>query len=287
MDEQAKLFNQHQPELVNLAYGMMGNLADARDIVQDAWLRWDNVELGDIKNPAGYLKTIVSRLCIDQFRSAKNKREAYVGPWLPEPVLGSSMHLPDADIELDDKLTIALLHILENLSADQRAIYLLHDVFGYSFSEIADLLGKTSAACRKAAQRARARIQNNDLPETTSAEESRQVINDFIAALRSRDMDKLQSLLIDDIVMYSDGGGKAVAAPKPIENLKKVSKFLMSIAERNESGVLVEPVPVNKKPGFKVYIDEALHSVWSFDIIDSRIRGIYSILNPSKLLNWQ
>lgn len=285
MDEKAKLFNQHQPELVNMAYGMTGNMADARDIVQDAWLRWDNVELNDIKNPTGYLKTIVSRLCIDQFRSAKNKREEYFGPWLPEPVLGSSMHLPDADIELDDKLTIALLHILENLSADQRAIYLLHDVFGYSFSEIADLLGKTSAACRKAAQRARTYIQNNDPPETTSAEESRKVINDFIAALRSRDMDKLQSLLTDDAVMYSDGGGKAVAAPKPIESLKKVSKFLISITERNKGRVSVEPVTVNTKPGFKAYIEGGLHSIWSFDIRDGRIQAIYSILNPEKLTN--
>lgn len=287
MDENARLFEQHKPELINLAYGMTGNRADARDIVQDAWLRWNRVKPQQIKNPDAYLKTIVSRLCIDRYRSAKNKREQYFGPWLPEPVLGSTLELPDAKVELEDKLTIALLHLLETLSADQRAIYLLHDVFGYTFAEIADLLGKTSAACRKAAQRARTRIQNKDLPDANPAEASRTIINTFIEALRTRDMAKLQALLTKDAIMYSDGGGEAVAAPKPIESLKKVSKFLISIAERNKGRVAVEPVTVNKKPGFKAFIDGELHSVWSFAIKEGRISAIFSILNPTKLSNCQ
>lgn len=283
MQDKEQLFEEHRPELINIAYGMLGNLADTRDIVQDAYIRWDDVNHDRINNPETYLKTIVSRLCIDQFRSAKQQREEYIGPWLPQPVADSEGTLPNSDIELHDQLTIALLHLLENLSADQRAIYLLHDIFGYQFSEIAELLGKKSATCRKAAQRARKRIRSSDPPEATPFQQSEQVVEDFIDALRARDMSKLQQLITDDAVMYSDGGGKANAVPKPIESLDKVSKFLISITEKTAGQVTVEQTSVNCRPGFRAYMDGKLHSIWSFDITDGRIKKIFSILNPDKL----
>lgn len=283
MDQKTQLFNQHRSELINIAYGMLGTLSDAQDIVQDAYLKWRGVTLDEINNPESYLKTIVSRLCIDHFRSAKQQREEYIGPWLPQPIVDSDPQLPDMNIELHDKLTIALLHILENLSPDQRAIYLLHDVFDYTFSEISELLDKKPATCRKAAQRARKQIRDNSLPQNPSKEEAEQTIDQFIKALRSRDMDKLQTILTDDAVMYSDGGGKATAAPKPIKSMKKVSKFLMSIADKNKEVVSVENTFVNNRPGFKVFMDSELHSVWSFSIRDGRIDKIFAVLNPSKL----
>lgn len=169
-------------------------------------------------------------MCIDHFRSAKQQREDYYGPWLPEPVVSSEQQ-PDTDIELHDDLTIALLHLLENLSPYQRAIYLLHDIFGYKFSEIAQLLDKSSAACRKAAQRARQQIQSNNPPQTKGSNDE-QIVQQFIEAIQARDIEKIQLLLTDNAIMYSDGGGKATAAPKPIESLAKVSKFLISIAEK-------------------------------------------------------
>lgn len=283
MGDKEQFFEEHRTELINIAYGMLGNLTDAQDIVQDAYIRWNDADHDQINNPESYLKTIVSRLCIDQFRSAKQKREEYIGPWLPQPVTGSEGTLPNSDIELHDQLTIALLHLLENLSADQRAIYLLHDVFGYQFSEIAELVDKKPATCRKAAQRARKRIRSNNPPEATSFQQSEKIVEDFIDALRARDMDKLQQLITDDAVLYSDGGGKADAVPKPIESLDKVSKFLISIAEKTAGHVTVEQTRVNRRPGFRAYMDGKLHSIWSFDISDGRIRKIFSVLNPDKL----
>ncbi|MDZ7692075.1 MAG: RNA polymerase sigma factor SigJ [Balneolaceae bacterium] len=276
-------FQQNRSELVNIAYGMLGNLSDAQDIVQDAYIKWDDVNIEKVDNPRTYLKTIVSRLCIDRFRSAKHQREEYIGPWLPQPVADSDGELPDSNIQLHDQLTIALLHVLENLSADQRAIYLLHDVFDYPFSEIAELLGKKSATCRKAAQRARESIKSNNPPEASSFQESEQIVEDFIEALRSRDITKLQQLITDDAVMYSDGGGKANAVPKPVESLDKVSKFLISIANKTAGQVSIEQTIVNNRPGFRAYMDGQLQSIWSFDIQDRQIRKIFSILNPDKL----
>lgn len=283
MKDKQTLFEEHRPELVNIAYGMLGSLADARDIVQDAYIRWDGVDRGRVDHPKTYLKTIVSRLCIDRFRSAKQQREEYIGPWLPQPLADDGGKLPDSDIELHDKLTIALLHILETLSPEQRAIYLLHDIFDYSFAEIADLVGKKSATCRKSAQRAREKIRSQDLPEATSRREAEQVVGDFLEALQARDMDRLQQIITDDAVMYSDGGGKANAVPKPIESLDRVSKFLVGIADKTAGQVSIERCRVNGRPGFRAFMGGELHSVWSFDIRGGRIRKIFSILNPDKL----
>ena len=282
MDKET-VFQQNRSDLINIAYGMLGDLSDARDIVQDAYIKWDGINSEKVNKPKSYLKSIVSRLCIDRFRSAKRQREEYFGPWLPQPVADSEGRLPDSNIQLHDKLTIALLHVLENLSPDQRAIYLLHDVFDYQFSEIAQLLDKKSATCRKAAQRARQKIESSDPPETSSTQESEQIVEDFIDALRSRDIGKIRQLITDDAVMYSDGGGKATAAPKPIESLNKVSKFLISITEKTAGHVYVEQTTVNNRPGFRAYIDEELHSIWSFDVRDGQIRKIFSVLNPDKL----
>lgn len=283
MDRKTEIFNRHRTELINIAYGMLGNISDAQDIVQDAYLKWDSVALAEIRNPTSYLKTIVSRLCIDHYRSARKQREQYYGPWLPQPVIESDDCLADKKIELNDRLTLALLHILENLSPDQRAIYLLHDVFDYSFSEIAELLNKNSPACRKAAQRARAKIRDNRPPDNPSTKEIQQAVEKFVEALQSRDIKQLEAILTDEATLYSDGGGKATAAPKPIKSSKKVLKFLLSIADKNEGRVSADYILVNSRPGLKVYIDNNFHSIWTFAISDSRIDKIFAVLNPAKL----
>jgi RNA polymerase sigma-70 factor (ECF subfamily) len=282
MDKKTQTFNRHRSQLINIAYGMLGNLSDARDIVQDAYIKWNKSD-ADIRNPESYLKTIVSRLCIDHYRSAKNQREEYIGPWLPQPVVDSDFHQPDSNIELHDRLTVALLHILEKLSPDQRAIYLLHDVFDYQFSEISELVDKKPAACRKAAQRARQKIRSSEPSRNKGGAESQKIVGKFIEALRQRDMEKLQSILTDDAILYSDGGGKVAAAPKPIESMKKISKFLISVTEKNKDTISVEVTTVNNQPGFKAYIQGELHSIWTFGIANGQIEKIYSILNPEKL----
>lgn len=278
-----RIFQNNRSELINLAYGMLGTLADARDIVQDAYLKRREVNPEQINDANSYLKTIVSRLCIDKFRSAKERREEYFGPWLPQPVADSEGKMPYSDIKLHEQLTVALLHILENLSPDQRAIYLLHDVFEYPFSEVAQLVGKKPATCRKAAQRARQKIKSNKPPEPVLNRESEQLVTKFIEALRSGDIDQLQELITDDAVMYSDGGGKATAAPKPVEGPDRVSKFLMSIAQKTADRVTVERSAVNNNPGFLTYMNGELHSIWIFEITDGRIQKIFSVLNPDKL----
>lgn len=282
MDKKTRIFEQHRSELTNIAYGMLGRLSDARDIVQEAYIRWDKVDLEEVNKPATYLKTIISRLCIDHFRSAKQQREEYYGPWLPEPIYPSDGRRPDAGIELHNELTIALLHLLENLNPDQRAIYLLHDIFDYKFSEIAELLDKNPAACRKAAQRARTHIQKNR-PRVVPSTNDSDIVQQFVKAIRSRDMNALQTLLAKDARMYSDGGGEVTAAPKPIQTSSKISKFLLSIAEKNTGSVSIENTRVNGRPGFKSYINGKLHSIWSFCITGDKIERIYAILNPSKI----
>lgn len=282
MDEQTTIFNKHRSELINIAYGMLGSLADAKDIVQDAYLRWHDTTIETIKNPENYLKTIVSRLCIDQYRLARKQREEYYGPWLPQPIADTDSKPADAAIELNDELTMALLHILENLSPDQRAIYLLHDVFGYTFKEVSRMVDKTPAACRKAAQRARNHIHENRPSDQHTLQNSK-TIDQFLEALQHRDMETLRSLLTDDATFYSDGGGKATAAPKPIKNMKKVSRFLFSIADRNEDNVSIELTSINHQPGFKVFMSKNLHSLWSFHFKGKKIHKIYSVLNPDKL----
>lgn len=283
MDRKTEIFEETRNELVNIAYGMLGTLSDAQDIVQDAYLRWSKLELAEIDTPERYLKTIVSNLCIDHFRSAKQQREEYFGPWLPEPFTDSDQLFPDRKIELHDELTVALLHLLENLSPDQRAIYLLHDVFGYTFAEIGKFLDKKPATCRKAAQRAREHIQRSNPAESEPITETQPIVDEFIEALRLRDMDKLQSLLTDDTAMLSDGGGKVTAAPKPILSSKKVSKFLISLAEKNWGEISVKKAQVNNRPGYRVYIDRKLYSIWSFSFRDGKINRIYAVLNPSKI----
>lgn len=283
MDRKTEIFEEFRNELMNISYGMLGNLSDAQDIVQDAYIRWNKSDLEDIETPENYLKTIVSNLCIDQFRSAKQKREEYYGPWLPEPVTDSGQSSPDRNIELHDELTVALLHLLENLSPDQRAIYLLHDVFGYTFSEISNLLDKKPATCRKAAQRARDYIHKNDLSNKRSIPGSQQIIDEFIEALRLRDIEKLQLLLTEDAAMYSDGGGKAPAAPKPILTQKKVSRFLISLAEKDWGEISIQKTLVNNRPGYRIYVDEKLISIWSFSFQGGKINRIYAILNPLKI----
>lgn len=283
MKRKDHLFAENRGQLINIAYGMLGSMAEAEDAVQDAYLKWEAVSLEDIAHPERYLKTIVSRLCIDRFRAAKRKREEYIGPWLPEPVIDPETPSPDRRIELHEKLSVALLHLLEQLSPDQRAILLLHDIFGYTFREVAEMVEKSPGACRKAAQRARESIQSRRPSEEPPDENARKLMRSFLSALRERDMDALKTLLTDDAVMISDGGGEVVAARKPVAGSSKVRKFLIGIAGKTEQEVRIRETTVNRRPGFKAYLDDSLHSIWSFHMREGEIRKIFAVLNPSKL----
>lgn len=285
MDEKTRIFQQYRNDLLNIAYSMLGSLATAEDIVQDAFLRWNEVSLEQIDRPGAYLKKMTSRLCLDELKSARVRRETYTGPWLPEPVVTSGEIAPDRRVELNEQLSLAMLHLLESLSADQRAIYLLHDLFDFTFREVADIVEKSPAACRKAAQRARETLAethsgNAELPSSVASDRK---VDRFIEALRRRDMDELKDLLTGDAVVYSDGGGEVTAARKPIAGREHVSRFLFGISDQDDLDIEIRRVDINHRPGYLAYIDGSLHSIWSFRIERNGISDIYAVLNPGKL----
>jgi RNA polymerase sigma-70 factor (ECF subfamily) len=216
-------FDPLRPRFIRIAYRMLGSVADAEDMVQDAFLRWLDADRDAVREPAAYLRRVVTRLCLDNLKSARHRRETYIGPWLPEPVVEA------AEDEIDD-VTLPLMMALERLSPLERAAFLLHDVFGVSFEEIAETIGREPATCRQLASRARTHVRaarpRFDMPK----ERGLQIASAFFAATRNGNMRELQSLLAADVTMHSDGGGKKPAARRPIVGLDVVMQFHASLA---------------------------------------------------------
>lgn len=264
---------------------MLGSLSDAEDMVQETFLRWEGLDYKTIRKPAAYLTTIVSRLCLDQLKSARVQREQYIGPWLPEPLTTGKGHRPDHYSELTDDLSIAFLHTLEQLTPVQRAVFLLHDVFGYSFKEIAPILNRTPATCRKTAQRARHSLQKErPLPHHSNSKNLKK-IEQFIDALEQRDVKQIEEMLARDAILYSDGGGKASAAPKPIYGAKQIRKFINSVSNNLTPNYKLQETHINNCPGLVVLHNEVPAYVWTFSIDHGRIDRIYVMANPDKLQN--
>lgn len=284
MDEITATFEEHRSRLFQLAYGMLGRVAPAEDAVQEAYLRWQDVDLEQIDSPAAYLSTIISRLCLDHQKSARNQREQYVGPDLPEPLLESNAEAPDYHTELSDSLSMAFLVLLNNLTPVQRAVFLLHDVFDYDYARIAEAVDKSEANCRKIAQRARDHIQKNRPRFETDHEQKNQLLNSFMEAVQTGDIVELEQMLAKEAILYSDGGGKVTAARKPVFGANKIARFMVGIRKNTEKNkVDMQFTEVNGEPGMLAFIDGDLHSVWSFDIRDGEIQHIFVVLNPEKL----
>ncbi|MDR8390352.1 RNA polymerase sigma-70 factor [Aliifodinibius sp. S!AR15-10] len=284
MDQLTTIFEEHRSRLFQIAYGMLGRVAKAEDAVQEAYLRWQKLDLEQIQNPAAYLSTIVSRICLDQLKSAKNRREKYVGPDLPEPLLESDKDNPQQQTELAESLSMALLVVLEKLTPVQRAVFLLHEVFGYNYSEIAGMIGKSKAHCRKIGQRARDHIQEGRPRFDTDKEKQEKLLHSFMEAVQHGNIANLEKMLADDAILYSDGGGKVTAARRPIFGANKIARFMVGIRKQQQDhAVEVEFTEVNGVPGLVVHIADKLHSVWSFEIADGKVQHIYTVLNPDKL----
>src|SRR5262249_24150041 len=218
----ATTFDPLRPKLIRIAYRMLGSVADAEDMVQEAFLRWLDADRDAVREPEAYLRRVVTRLCLDQLKSARHRRETYVGPWLPEPIV------EEAEDEIDD-VTLPLLMALERLSPPERAAFLLHDVFGVGFEEVARTIGRGAALCPQLASRARARVREARPRFPMPRERGLQMASAFFAATRDGDMDGLQSLLAADVAVYADGGGKAPAAMRPIVGLDKVLRLHASL----------------------------------------------------------
>ena len=273
----AATFAPLRPKLIRIAYRMLESVADAEDVVQEAFLRWFDTDRDAVREPEAFLRRVVTRLCLDQLKSARRRRETYVGPWLPEPVVEG------AEEEIDD-VTLPLMMALERLSPLERAAFLLHDVFGVSFEEIAETVGREPAACRQLASRARAHVRAERPRFHLSRERGLEIAAAFFAATRGGDMQGLQSLLAADVTAYSDGGGKTPAAREPIigfDSVMQVHAKLASLFAANMSQ-LVRYGFINGLPGF-VTIEQGILQTTALEIEHGKITAIYVVRNPDKL----
>ena len=270
-------FEPHRQFLIGVAYRMLGSFAEAEDIVQDAFLRWSAVDRTVVDNPRAYLAQIVSRLCLDRMKSAAARREHYVGTWLPEPLVAQ------AGEPVADDLSLALLLTLERLSPLERAAFLLHDVFDMDYAVIAETLGRSEAACRQLATRGREHVRETRPRFTASAESTAKLAEAFAAALLQGRVDELARLLADDAVLYSDGGGKRLAALNPIYGRDKIVRFLIGVTKKFPvESLRVDRVVINGLAGFVIWTAEGPETM-SFAFEDDRIVGIYAVRNPDKL----
>lgn len=283
MDRTTEIFERHRPYLFRVAYGMLGRVVQAEDVVQEAWIRWRNVDRTEVQSDRAYLSTIVTRLCLDELKSARNRREEYVGPFLPEPIVDKEKKTPAEIAELADSLSTAMLVLLENLTPVQRAVFLLYEIFGYDYASVAEVIGKSEVNCRKIGQRARERIEDEKPRFEPGKEEQEQLLKSFMDAINNGNVARLEKLLADEAIAYSDGGGKVTAARKPIYGAKKIIRFLLGTAKNAPADLKIKFVQVNNRPGMMVWFGERLHSVWSFRIERNLIENIYIVLNPDKL----
>lgn len=280
-------FEAHRGRLTGLAYRMLGSRADAEDAVQDAFLRWSGAQARqEIDNDEAFLVRTITRLCLDRLKSAKAKRETYVGPWLPEPVADTDALSPHTSSELADDLSFALLLALDRLSPAERAAFLLHDVFDAPFSDVAVTLEKSEAACRQLATRARKAVREARPGAPAPPEAHMRLLAAFINAVNSGDLAQLTALLREDAIAIADGGGVKTAALNPLHGADKIARFYVGIARKQrEAGAAFdfEPMLVNGAIGLLIFIDGELDQTLSIAPDGDRIAAIYAVRNPEKL----
>jgi RNA polymerase sigma-70 factor (ECF subfamily) len=276
-------FVAHRSLLFTVAYEMLGSAADAEDVLQESWLRWAAVDRGTVQEPRAYLVRIVTRQALNHLRTVSRRREEYVGEWLPEPLLTS----PDVadDVELAENLSIAMLTVLETLGPAERAVFVLREVFGFDFGEVASAVGRSEAACRQLAVRARRHMDAGRPRFEADRRERERLAGRFFEAFRDGDVEGLRELLAADVQLVSDSGGKAPQWGKGVFGADKVARVLAAIvAPVTRIGVVVEPHPVNGQPG-AIFRDRdgKVVNTWTLDIADGQVQAIRTVLNPDKL----
>jgi len=273
-------FLAHRSLLFTVAYELLGSAADAEDVVQETWLRWAEVEHSAIHDPRAYLVRIVTRQALNRLRTLARRREEYVGEWLPEPLLTS----PDVadDVELAESVSMAMLTVLETLTPTERAVFVLREVFDVPYEEIAMALDKTAAAVRQTAHRAREHVEARRPRGKVDSGEQRRVVERFLAAIASGDVQGLMEVLAPDVVVVADGGGHVAAAPRPVVGADKVSAFLSKMSKLEPSAV-VETVWVNGALGGRVMLHGEVDTVISLVVEEGRIARMYAVRNPHKL----
>jgi RNA polymerase sigma-70 factor (ECF subfamily) len=285
-------------QLINLAYRLLGSLAEAEDAVQETYARWyamSRQQQEAIESPGAWLTTVASRICLDLLGSARARRERYVGEWIPEPLPepaewisgrpGGTTADPADRVTLDESINMAFLVVLESMTPAERVAFTLHDVFRYSFAQVAEITGRTPAACRQLASSARRRIRASQAPPTPTAEQAG-IVRDFKQAWEAKDIDTLIGLLDPDATAIADGGGLASAALHPIEGAEQIARYYVDIAGRTPNNVTILERTVNGQPGLVAQQDGVTVTVFAFDVAGDRIKHIWAVRNPEKLRPW-
>jgi RNA polymerase sigma-70 factor, ECF subfamily len=279
-------FEVYRPHMFSIAYRMLGSATEAEDIVQEAYLRYQAMPPEQIVSPKAFLSTVVTRLCLNQLQSARAQRESYIGPWLPEPVLtgADERFAPAQRAELHESLSLAFLVLLEQLTPVERAVFLLREVFDYDYAEIAAIVGKSEAACRKVFSRAKKHIADHRPRFKPSPEAHQQILNLFVRAAGSGDLDGLMQLLSDDVELWTDGGGKLRGAiTRPLRGREAVARFVLATARRSVERYPVEKADVNGEPAIIVRDGGEARIVLSVGVDQGRVCAIRVIGNPDKL----
>ena len=277
------MFEQLRRRLFSVAYRMIGTRADAEDIVQEAYLRWHRTDMGEVRSPEAWLVSVVTRLAIDRLRRASVEREAYTGPWLPEPLFNVPSRSPEEQLELASDLSMAFMLLLERLAPVERAAFLLHDVFDCDYAEIARILRKSEAACRQVVHRARERVRTDHRRFRAGEEDRRKLIEKFMAASNAGDEATLLSLFAEDATLTSDGGGVVPAARKIVTGRRRIVRLFIVVARKLGGRLTQSILPINGELGLVTYLDGMPFLATSFETDGNSILALYNILNPEKL----
>lgn len=281
MDRATECFVAHRNLLFTVAYEMMGSVADAEDILQEVWLRWVRVDLPQVRDERAFLVRITTRLSLDRLRQLKRRREAYVGPWLPEPLLTT----PDVaeDVELAESVSMAIMLVLETLSPTERAVFVLREAFDVGYDEIAVAVGKTPTAVRQIAYRARCHVQARRPRQVVSSGQAEAVVASFQHSFQTGDFERLLEILAPDVVMVADGGGIKQAALRPVIGAEKVVRMVVGSLGRASIALTAEPAAINGNPALLLCVDGELDGVLAMRVEGSHVTGLYYVRNPEKL----
>jgi RNA polymerase sigma-70 factor (TIGR02957 family) len=292
--EAARVFDEHRGLLVSVAYRVLGSVTDAEDAVQEAWLRWSNVDHAEVADPRAFLVRVTTRLAIDRLRRAKARRESYIGPWLPEPIL--TRQDPAEDAAMAESVSMAMLVVLETLSPLERAVFVLREAFGMPHAEIADVLGRKEEAVRQLARRARAHVRERRTRFDADRAEQRRVTERFLEAATGGDFEALMEVLAPSVTLVADGGGRALAPRRPVRGAEKVARFLVAIVGEKQTARFLESVglepsgelrvrlaQVNGETGVVITASDEPISALVMDVTDGLVRTIRLVANPEKL----
>ncbi|APU14047.1 MULTISPECIES: RNA polymerase sigma-70 factor [Actinoalloteichus] len=282
--EELHEFETHRTRLFGIAYRMLGSAGEAEDAVQDAFLRWNDAERGAVREPAAWLTTVLTNLCLNRLTSARARRESYVGPWLPEPVITEDSALGPLDtVEQRESVSMAFLVLLERLTPPERAVFVLREAFQYGHREIAGVLGVTEANCQQLYHRARERVARDRPRFEAAPEEGRRIAQRFLEAAQGQDVAGLASMLAADVVSWSDGGGKANAARRPVLGSDRVARLLVGWMRKGGPGTRTVVAEINGQPAILGSIAEQLVMAVVLHVVDGRVEALHTVVNPDKL----